>query len=536
MSKESSHDLSADVVIVGSGVAGSLAAYHLSTKGIKNILVLEAGARLSRQSIVSNFYNSPDQNNYMSPYPESPHAPQPNLAQPGKYIIENGSHPYNTQYIRAMGGTTWHWAGCTWRLLPTDFKLKTHYGVGRDWPISYDDLEFYYGLMEKELGVTGDKDLGSPRSSAYPMKALEFTYMDKYIKEKIAKKYTLIYEPLAKNSSAYDNRPPCCGNHSCMPICPIGAQYSGIVHVEKAEKNGVRFLENSVAYHIETDKNKNVTAIHFKKPDGSKHIAKGKYFILAANGIEIPKLMLLSTSENNPNGVGNMNDLVGRHLMDHPGINRTVTLKEPIYGGRGPVELSAILEYRDGAHRKTMAAKKIHFGTQVDYKKISDSLIEQGFSGNELKEKFKYKAIRTFGIGSFHEQLPMFENRVTLSDLTDHIGIKRPMITYSLDEYVKKSGKDTIEKMNDIAHMLGAEEITDFKGYDPNNHIMGTTIMSSSAKDGVVDAFCRSHENPNLFIASSSVMPTSACVNPTGTIAALSLRIADTIYKKISGQ
>lgn len=89
--------------------------------------------------------------------------------------------------------------------------------------------------------------------------------------------------------------------------------------------------------------------------------------------------------------------------------------------------------------------------------------------------------------------------------------------------------------MDEIAKMLGAEEITPAKGYDPNNHIMGTTIMGSSIRDSVVDSNCRSHENKNLYIASSSVMPTSACVNPTGTIAALSIRIADTIYKEISG-
>jgi choline dehydrogenase-like flavoprotein len=530
----SSNQISADVVIVGSGVAGALVAYELSKKGIKNIILIEAGPKISRQTIVSNFYQSIDPTDYMEPYGTTKHAPQPNPHHPDAYIIENGSTRYNTQYIRAVGGTTWHWAGCTWRLLPNDFKIKSTYGVGRDWAIDYNTLEPYYEAMEKELGVSGQDELGSPRKSDYPMKALTFTYMDSYIEKKIAHKYKLIHEPLAKNSSAYDSRPPCCGNNNCMPICPIGAQYSAIVHVEKAEKNGVRLMENSVAHFIETDSENKVTAVHVKMPNGQEKVIKGKYFVLAANGIEIPKLMLLSKSEKNPNGLANKNDLVGRFLMDHPGLNRTITLKDPIYGGRGPVELSAILDFRDGNLRKTMAAKKIHFGTQVNYKQISESLIAQGYSGDELKAKFKHKAIRTFGIGSFHEQLPDMNNRVTLSDLSDAIGIKRPVITYSIDNYVKKSGDDTLIKMDEIAKMLGAEEITPTKGFDPNNHIMGTTIMGKSAKDSVVDAECRSHENKNLFIASSSVMPSSACVNPTGTIAALSLRIADTIFKEMN--
>ncbi|WP_186644249.1 GMC family oxidoreductase [Fluviispira vulneris] len=526
--------ISADVVVVGSGVAGALAAYELSRKGIKNIIMLEAGPKIARQAIVNNFYKSIDSHNYMEPYPMAMHAPHPNPSHPEGYIIEKGANRYNTQYMRVVGGTTWHWAGCTWRLLPNDFKIKSLYGIGRDWPLEYNELEPFYELMEKELGVSGNDDLGSPRKADYPMKGLAFTYMDSYIEKKLAPKYKVILEPLAKNSIEYDQRPPCCGNNNCMPICPIGAQYSAIVHVEKAEKNGVRLMENSVAYFIETDSNKTVTAVYIKTPNGQKKIVKGKYFVLAANGIETPKLLLLSTSEKNPHGVANRNDLVGRFLMDHPGINRTVTLKEPIYGGRGPVELSAILEYRDGNLRKKMASKKIHFGTQVNFKEISDSLIEQGYSGNELKEKFKYRAIRTFGIGSFHEQLPDFNNRVTVSNKLDAIGIKRPLIHYSIEDYVKKSGEDTIIKMNEIAKMLGAEEITKAKGFDPNNHIMGTTIMGSSDKDSVVNKDCRTHENKNLYIASSSVMPSSACVNPTGTIAALSLRIADTIYRQMS--
>ena len=525
----------ADVVIVGSGVAGALVAYELSRKNIKNIIVLEAGPRIPRETIVKNFYQSIDPTNYMEPYPTTKYAPHPNPKYTGSYIVEKGINLYNTQYIRAVGGTTWHWAGCTWRLLPYDFKLKSTYGVGRDWPIDYNILEPYYERMEKELGVAGQDDLGSPRKADYPMKALEFTYMDSYIEKKLSGKYKLIHEPLAKNSTVYDSRPPCCGNNNCMPICPIGAQYSAIVHVEKAEKNGVRIMENSVVYFIETNSEKKVVSVHFKNPNGQIKIVKGKYFILAANGIEIPKIMLLSKSEKNPKGVGNSRDLVGRFLMDHPGINRTVTLKDPIYGGRGPVELSAILEYRDGELRKEMAAKKIHFGTQVNYKQISENLIAQGYAGDELKEKFKYKAIRTFGLGSFHEQLPDFNNRVTLSHLSDAIGIKRPLIYYSIDSYVKKSGADTIKKMDEIAKMLGAEEITTSQGYDPNNHIMGTTIMGASPQDSVVDSDCRSHENKNLYIASSSVMPSSACVNPTGTIAALSIRIAETIYKEMSG-
>ena len=155
--------------------------------------------------------------------------------------MQSGEHPYNVQYLRVVGGTTWHWAASTWRFLPSDFKLKSLYGVGRDWPIEYSDLEPWYQRAEEELGVwgPGDEELGSPRSKPYPMAPLPLSYNEERVKSVLnANGYNVVTEPVARNSRAYDGRPTCCGNNNCMPICPIGAMYNGIFHVEKAEAAG----------------------------------------------------------------------------------------------------------------------------------------------------------------------------------------------------------------------------------------------------------------------------------------------------------
>src|SRR5471032_1925720 len=119
-----SDQLSADIVVIGSGIVGSLAAHRLVSQGA-SVLILEAGPRVDRGRIVSNFRNSPRKGDFMSPYPFSSWAPHP-VYQPvdNDYLVQAGPYPYKAEYIRMVGGTTWHWAAQAWRLLPNHFRLQ----------------------------------------------------------------------------------------------------------------------------------------------------------------------------------------------------------------------------------------------------------------------------------------------------------------------------------------------------------------------------------------------------------------------------
>jgi len=164
-----SDNFNTQVLVVGSGVAGSLVVHRLAAAGIP-VTILEAGPRLERSQIVEYFRSHSAKNNFMMPYPGTPHAPNP-IPGENDYLIQKGAYPYDVQYIRGVGGTTWHWAAAAWRFLPSDFRLKSTYGVGRDWPLSYDDIEPLYQRAEEALGVAGPdakaEDLGSPRSKPY---------------------------------------------------------------------------------------------------------------------------------------------------------------------------------------------------------------------------------------------------------------------------------------------------------------------------------------------------------------------------------
>src|SRR3954451_21424232 len=136
-----SSPVSADIVVIGSGICGSLVAERLARQGA-SVVILEAGPRVDRARLVQNYRNSPRKGDNQSPYPMAPWAPYPDF-QPhdNGYFVQAGPVAYTSQYLRVVGGTAWHWAAQAWRFLPSDFRLKSLYGVGKDWPITYDDLE-----------------------------------------------------------------------------------------------------------------------------------------------------------------------------------------------------------------------------------------------------------------------------------------------------------------------------------------------------------------------------------------------------------
>lgn len=529
--------LEPDVVIVGAGIAGGMVADVLSARGLR-VLILESGPRLDRAQLVRDWRTS-DQTHFMAPYPNPEHAPVPDPANWGNYLIQTGPDPYHQQFIRGVGGTTWHWAAATWRFLPNDFRLNSLYGVGRDWPLSYDDLEPYYLQAERLMGVAGAPGPAlAPRSGPFPMEAIPLSYMDRRIAEVLNPHgFQMEVEPVARNRQPYDGRPPCCGNNNCMPICPIAAQYSGNIAVEKAERQGAEVITEAVAHYIEKSGPGQVSAVRFKRADGSDWRVRTRMVVLAANGIETPRLLLLSAQEGAEGGLANSSDQVGRNLMDHPGTMAVFDMPYPVWPGRGPQENTSILRYRDGKHRRTMAAKKLHLWNGSTVAGVSEEAIEEGLTGTALVEAVKERAARRCSIANFHEQLPEAQNRLTLSaDKMDPLGLPRPEIYYEIGDYVRESALHTAEVFQEIIDLLGAQKVSiedGSEGFRPNNHIMGGTIMGADPLTSVVDAECRAHDLDNLYIASSSVFSSGACVNSTLTIAALALRIGETVAERL---
>lgn len=531
----------ADVVIIGAGLAGGLVAARLAAAGAK-VLVLESGPNRDRSAALQTFQRLGNDSKGLpdGPYPQVPYAPKPSTIDPKNYLVQQGPDLFKSNYERQVGGTTWHWLGSSFRLLPNDFKVKSAYGVGADWPVSYNDTEPWYGQAEKELGVAGDnsEDLGVKRSTPYPQPPIPKSYLDQQVAAAVKGLGLVVATtPAARNSTIYQNRPPCCGNHNCIPLCPIQAKYDATVHTAKAQQSGAQILDQAIAYAIDVNSAGKVSGIRFKRPDGTQESATGTVYVIAAHAIETPKLLLMSRTAALPNGVANSSGQVGRNLMDHPTLLSYALTGQPVYPYRGPLSTSGIENLRDGDFRKTRGAFRVEIGNDGwswpvgDMTQISAELVtKQELLGPQLAQMVNDRASRHIRMASLVEQLPDPDNRVTVSaDQVDAIGIPRPVINYKVDRYTLDGMAAAKLTHQQVYQALNATEVTVVDGFQGAGHIMGTYRMGTDPKTSVVDADQRSHDHANLFLLGSGVFPSAGCSNPSLTIAALALRAASAI-------
>ena len=537
---------SADVVVVGSGVCGAMVAHEAVKAGL-SVLILEAGPRGERSDYWQRFMNLPAGNrarsDFQSPFPQSPYAPFPMFGN-DDYLIVKGrdAGAFRQGYLRVVGGTTWHWSGLCWRHLPVDLRLKSTYGVGRDWAISYEDLEPYYTKAESEMGVSGPTDpaMQSPsqRSAPYAMESIAYGTADRRFAD-IANRggYRCVPIPQAKNSRQYDDRPGCCGSNSCMPICPIGALYNGMVHVNKATKLGARLVDQAVVYRIDTDAKNRVTAVHYYDRNKHSHRVTGRAFVIAANGIETPRLLLYAANSRNPRGIANSSDQVGRNMMDHPGLHMACITKEPMWTGHGPVQQSSIVDFRDGAFRSEYSANRIMMNNLSMATSAGVTAVSMGLVGKRLDAEIRRRAACTLDFSIGFEVLPDPRNRLTLSsERKDALGIPHPEVTYDVGDYVRKGGDNLRQTLQHIASLLEATDVKITDEYNANNHVMGGAIMGRHPNNSVVDADCRTHDHENLYIAGGATMPSASCINSTLSMVAVSLMMADRLKQAMKSR
>ncbi|KJC50530.1 choline dehydrogenase [Bradyrhizobium sp. LTSP885] len=542
-------DSSADVVIVGTGVVGCLVAERALDAGL-SVLMLEAGPRVDRWRIVENYRNLPPSMrlfHWDAPYPPKPWAPhlETRVAKESEQYLQlegPNARAYLQGYVRYAGGATWHWAGICWRLTPEDMRLKSLYGVGRDWPFGHDVLEPYYTAAEYAIGVCGPSDPAlqwppnAERSKPYPMGPIPFGPGETRLTEAAARIGMMnLPAPQARNSGvSYHGRPPCCGNNNCFPVCPIAAKYDAATALPKIEAKGGKILANAVVYRVETGEKNAVEAVHYFDPNKVSHRVTAKLFVIACNGIETPKLLLLSKDDRNSNGVANSSDQVGRNMMDQPKLFAEVELAEPLWTGVGPVQSSSILNTTQGEFRNRYAGAMFRMENFARSPLGSAAALKKGLVGKALDTEIRRLSACTARLTVEHEPLPLPINRLTLSSKTDWLGINKPNIYYDVSDYVRRSAKEyTVPRLQQLASELGATSFQLSPEFLNSDHIMGGCIMGSEAATAVVDADCRAHDHQNLFLPGGGAMPSGTASNSTLTMAALALKAADAITAQL---
>jgi choline dehydrogenase-like flavoprotein len=534
-----------DVAIVGSGIAGALIGWQLAQSGAK-VIILEAGPPMDRSTGVARAFASAIPTLPEAAYPNSPWAPTPSTLDPTSYYVQTGPDMFGSIYERLVGGTTWHWLGTAIRLLPNDFSMQSTYGVGVDWPISYDDLEPWYQTAEETVGVAGDSEQfnGAPRSGDYPMPPIPLTWSDtKFADAAKTLSLEVLATPAARVSAeaGFNGRPQCCGNAFCIPMCPIGAKYDAMVHLDLATQAGAEIRDSSVVYQLDADENGTITTVHYRRPDKSDETLTAKIVVVAAHAIETPKLLLMSATGALPNGLANSSDQVGRHLMDHPCQLSYALANDPMGPYRAPLSTAGIEQLRDGAERATRAAFRIEIGNDgwswpgKDPVSWAVDLIEQGAWGVDLYDQIAKLNVRAVRLSALCEQVPNPESRVTVSDKLDAIGLPRPQLNYIIDDYTKAGLAAARDQFTALFDALGTTQITHSDFIYGAGHVMGTCRMGTDKSSSVTDSFGRTWDHPNLWLAGSSLFPTTGTGNPTLTIAALALRAAPEIASALAG-
>ena len=387
------------------------------------------------------------------------------------------------------------------------------------------------------MGVAGDSeaDDGSPRSRPFPMPPIPRSYSDQLVAEKLrGQGIDFIARPVARNSRSFDGRSQCQGFGTCSPICPSGAQYHAGVHVSKAERLGATLYANHRVDEILVDPQGKITGVLVRRPDGGEVVASGKIFVLAANGIESPRLLLMSATDTRPQGLANGSGRVGKYFHDHPGIYCRVLMPEPVFI-RGPGSTMTSFSFRDGEFRSRRAGWALAVYNRAPlYDFTRDLLANSGQLPPDLDDEIRKYALHGLEFDAHVEQLPRAENGIQLNwHNRDSAGNPRVNLRYSYSDYERAGFQHIRTTLKKITTALGAKLLTMSEPF-AHHHLMGMTMMGDDPGNSVVDRFCRTHDHRNLFVLSSSVFPTGGCANPTLTIAAMALRSAKKIKQQLS--
>ena len=520
-----------DVLIVGAGASGGVAAKELSSAGF-TVVCLEQGDWTPSSAF------SGDTPEWELSRGKTWH-PNPNVRMaPADYPINTSKSDINPVMFNGVGGSTILWAAGWGRALPSDFRVRTLDGVADDWPFTYRDLAPWYERVEKDMGVSGlAGNPAYPDGLSYPLPPLPIG--------KVGMKAAQGMDALgwhwwpgtnAIPSKIYRHRPACLRYGTCMTGCPAGAKAStDLTHWPDAIADGARLVTGARVREVTVDKRGRASGATYFDREGVEHHQHADVVILAANGVGTPRLLLMSTSSTHPDGLSNSSGLVGRNLMIHPCASVTGTYDEDLESWYGPAgqALESMEFYETDVSRGFVRGSKWDAspsgGPLGVYEDQAEDSVPDLAWGQELQKQVRTEVGRSFVWGMVAEDLPDLANTISLDlELKDSDGIPAPKVTYTVPDNTRRILDFNLERAREAHEAAGAVTTKMSRLLrDGGWHLMGTARMGTDPAASVVDEWGRSHDVPNLYIIDGSVFVTSSGINPTATIMAIALRSTD---------
>ncbi len=566
-----------DAIVVGSGAAGGMAAHVLTSHGMK-VLLLEAGKKLDidkelkstewpydhpRRGNMPPGYHALSQNEYTIRNP--PYAQGTSFEKVFSYVqgwggsdysknivVDERDHPYTgTKYAwvraRCLGGKTNIWGRLALRLSDLDFKAKTHDGYGEDWPISYKDIAPYYDKVDLYLGISGQKENLPHLPDSIFQRPVKLNYAEVMLRQglkKMGRTLTPYRAGVTTDGLKHNKyRSRCFGRGACNRRaggCDIHAAFdspTGLIY-PAMDTGNLTLRTNSVAREVTVDKKTGkASGVSFVDSEtGQTYEAKAKVVVLAASTLESARLMLMSKSDQHPNGIGNSSNQVGHNFCEHimgPGVYGLVKdlVGKPRTLDDGKPGSFYVARFRNLSERHPNFIRGYGFEGGSGTTMFPGNAMDTPGFGSGYKKTVRNYAGAFIGMGAFGEVLPRYENYVDIDPtVKDRWGIPVLRFHYEFGDNEKKMAEDMAVTAREIfeesgIEVLGVDREILTEGW--SIHELGTSRMGSDPKTSALNQFQQSHDVKNLFVVDGSSHVSASCQNPTWTIMALCWRSTD---------
>jgi glucose dehydrogenase len=522
--------IESDVCIIGSGITAAMVADRLARTTSAKIVVVEAGDET---------------------------IPLPQRAAMRERFLRYGENPWGRDHLEGyevdgplqsrsmqVGGLAMHWGGVTPRFSPEDFKHRSLFGVGTDWPISYDELDPYYQEAEEVMGVAGEQGPPEldPRARPFPMPALPLTYNLELLKGWVSKAGIAMWsQPSAKNSVAYRGRAQCCRNDTCSPVCPVGAKYSpDFTWSELRRTNRIRLVPRTLVRKLVLDPTgktiSHAVAVDRDRPNEPVEF-HAKRFIVAAGYTWSAHLLLLSAQRGAPNGVANSSGLVGKYLTGHRNVQGTVELPLRLYPGMNEQHSLVTKQFMRPKPGSTFIRHDLRVwesSTGRTPRLVDDT--GAVMLGDAILEDWRARTkTGTARVRAYYDVIPDRASELTL-DATrkNQWGDPLPKLAFrDAPESValRAQTEDSIRALFANMAKAGDGKLLRTSVDNFQDHPAGGCRMGDDPSASVVDSWGRAHDHENLFVVGAPTSVSGSCANATLTFCALSLRAAHEIEK-----
>jgi choline dehydrogenase-like flavoprotein len=541
-SRKSASDF--DAIVIGSGASGGLAAWNLTRRGIR-VLMLDAGDHFQRKDFWTHVlpYEERERRRLGQRPPQFrlDADEQPHLTPPGQ--------PFDLWRVWGVGGKTNVWGRVSLRYSDVDFKGPERDGWEIPWPLTYRDLEPYYDHVDQLIGVCG----GDDHSDVLPGSQYHLPPPRLRCGEVLLKRAaTRLGIPVVAGRRAVLTRshrgfPPChyCG--ACGRGCDSASFFNAADHlIPPALQTGKLTLRtNAVVGRIFSDAEGLAGEVqYFDRHTKAETRVSARVVVLGASCVDSTRILLNSKSSRYPTGIGNSSGVIGKYLCEQirfhvrgflPALYGRSSSNDDGIGGEHMYLPRFNHRGRPRDYLRGFGAQFWGIGCQAGASHFAPSI--DGF-GISLKRQIKHRYPAFVQIHPYGEVLPRSDNYITVDDTPeDRYGVPLPKIVFSIGDNERKMVEEMYDTALDLMHEAKAELLPVQRGFvdQPGSaiHEHGTCRMGADPKRSALNSFCQMHEVRNLFVMDGSAFPTATEKNPTLTILAVAWRATDFLAEEL---